>query len=375
MSARITEWRRRALLVLGAMIAAVILFEAAVKIAGVDYNLSHNWKFHPVLGWSQIPNGRYWYQNPIGLVTIEFNSSGFRDVEHAKTKKPGVKRIVLIGDSFCEAVQVNLYDTFFRRLQDKLGDGWEIINLGVGDFGSANEWLALTRIGLDYSPDVVIQEIFPLNDVCNNSVELYDVCGSGNDQYRPYFVESGGELTLTSAQPVRNFLRRHLASYGVLERALTSKRTDDPYKRWLRFTSQGMTVQPTLGSFASDATQHPAVARAWALTEKILEKTAALCKEKNIVYLPVVFPFEAELGDWQGVTEPFPRVDLVVDYPEVRLGRLFSRLGVPSVMLRDALLPHADEVLPYVDGHLNVAGHRVSADAIYAKLVALGLVK
>jgi hypothetical protein len=32
-------------------------------------------------------------------------------------------------------------------------------------------------------------------------------------------------------------------------------------------------------------------------------------------------------------------------------------------------------VLPFIDGHFNAAGHGVAAEAIYAKLVALGLVK
>src|SRR5688572_26831400 len=92
------------------------LFEIGVRVARVDYNLSPNWKFHPVLGWSQVPNGRYEVVTQGHQLRVQFNSMGFRDREHERAKPPGVKRIVVIGDSFSEAVQVNVEDTFHRKL-------------------------------------------------------------------------------------------------------------------------------------------------------------------------------------------------------------------------------------------------------------------
>src|SRR5207249_2550970 len=115
----------------------------------------------------------------------------------------------------------NLDQTFFRLLEERLNrtttERWEVVNVGVGDFGTAQEWLALTRFGLPLAPDVVLLQIFPLNDVCNNSIELFDLCRSKNDPYRPYLIDAESGLILTSAQPVRNFLRRHLKIYGVVE--------------------------------------------------------------------------------------------------------------------------------------------------------------
>ncbi|RKZ76141.1 MAG: hypothetical protein DRR19_28845, partial [Candidatus Parabeggiatoa sp. nov. 1] len=219
MTSKIRERIGKVSLVFISIVIGVLIVELTVKMFNIGVNININWESHPILGWSQTPNGQYDYEPIAGTkVHVEFNSQGFRDVEHPVEKPPGVKRIVLIGDSFSESAQVNMADTFYRQLENFLNvsgqEKWEIINLGVGDFGTAQQWLALTEIGLKYSPDLVLHQIFPLNDICNNSIDLYGLCSSKNDLYRPYFVESGGKLQLTTKQPVRNFLRHHLVSYG-----------------------------------------------------------------------------------------------------------------------------------------------------------------
>ena len=175
-------------------LVGVALFEVGARMLGLSYNLSPNWEYHSVLGWSQVPGAAYDIVVEENPVRVSFNTAGFRDSEHAIVKPSGVKRIVVIGDSFCEAIQVNLEETFYRRLQALLNEDeagrWEVINLGVGDFGTAQALIALTEFGFAFAPDVVIHQFFPLNDVCNNSLALYGVCKSKNDRYRPYFVES-----------------------------------------------------------------------------------------------------------------------------------------------------------------------------------------
>ena len=49
---------------------------------GLDYNLSPNWKYHPVLGWSQVPNGKYQATVNGNPLLVSFNAMGFRDREH-----------------------------------------------------------------------------------------------------------------------------------------------------------------------------------------------------------------------------------------------------------------------------------------------------
>jgi hypothetical protein len=252
------------------------------------------------------------------------------------------------------------------------GERWEVINLGVGDFGSAQEQVALEEYGLRYEPDLVVQEIFPLNDVCNNTIELYGMCASDNDRYRPYFVERGSELVATSAQPVRNFLRRHSATYGVVEHALLGFAAHDERERFTRSRAAGMPVEALLETFAPDEQQHPWVARGWRLTEAILSRTAALAHAHGAKYLAVVVPFEPQVRAWPPPGARPSKIALGVDYPERRLARLFARLDIPVVTLRDEFARHADEVLPFISGHFSLGAHRLAAELIYQRLIALG---
>jgi len=251
----------------------------------------------------------------------------------------------------------------------------------VGDFGTTQEWVALTQLGLSYSPDVVICQIFPLNDICNNTLELCDSCKSENDRYRPYFVLAQGQLHLTSAQPIRNFLRSHFVSYGVVEHAMLKHKhpTQDAdvqklYER--RALQMGLApLGPLLYTYVSDEYQPEVIAKGWRITEKILEKMAVLCQEKMIPFIPVVAPFEACVGarNWQAFGSNYPPPKMIQDYPEKRLTRLFDKLRVPVILLKDPFEQNIDAVLPYIGGHFNAEGHRVAAEAIYSKMVELGL--
>lgn len=69
-------------------------------------------------------------------VTVLTNSAGFHDVEHALVKSHGVYRILVLGDSYIEGLQVPIEQNFVRQLERMVGD-WitekqvEVINLGV----------------------------------------------------------------------------------------------------------------------------------------------------------------------------------------------------------------------------------------------------
>ncbi|NJN40591.1 MAG: SGNH/GDSL hydrolase family protein [Gammaproteobacteria bacterium] len=129
-------------------------FEIGLRVLDPKLTLGHAvWAWHPDLGWSQTPGGHFEFVYEAGRapVVVDFNHLGFRDREHAEAKPPGVRRVVVVGDSFSEAIQVDLERTYWHRLEGLLGEAtgtnWEVINLGVGDFGTAQEAIALERFG------------------------------------------------------------------------------------------------------------------------------------------------------------------------------------------------------------------------------------
>src|SRR5579885_1658619 len=125
---------------------------------------------------------------------VKINSHGFRDKERTYEKAENTFRILVLGDSFAEGIQVPLEKTFPYILEQKLnseaegGKRFEAINLGVSGFGTAQEYLALKHYGLKYHPDLVILAFFIGNDVGDNSFKVR------GDPYRPYFVLNNGKL-------------------------------------------------------------------------------------------------------------------------------------------------------------------------------------
>lgn len=137
-------------------------------ISATDYGVRGN-----------MANQNYWHKTPDYKVNIRINSRGARaDRDFPFTAPDGVKRIVVLGDSFGMGYGVNIEDTFLARMSDKLdvaGVRTEVINLSVSGHGTAEELLTLRYEGLKYKPDLVLV-IWHSTDPNNNRVSnLFDV--------------------------------------------------------------------------------------------------------------------------------------------------------------------------------------------------------
>ncbi|MHC4269621.1 MAG: SGNH/GDSL hydrolase family protein [Planctomycetota bacterium] len=358
------------------IIFSIFLFEIGMRMFFPNLHITNNWAYHSILGWSQVPNAKYEFKlEQKYLVHVEFNSLGFRDVEHKIEKPYGVKRIAVIGDSFCESVQVNLTETFYKQLEKLLnrnGNGkWEVLNFGVGDFGTTQEWITLNKYALKYSPDIILHQIFPLNDICNNTVELFGMCKSYNDRYRPYFIQSRNGFKLSSAQPVRNFVRRNLISYNIVERIFLDsfgfykQFANDEFRNNLIKEKGLPALDPLLYTYVDDDEQIDQIKNGWKITEEIIEKIITRCRKSEIPYVGIVVPFEMRVNrSWNVFASGQPSPKMIQYYPEKRLGELFRRLDVNSVMLIETFQKNENIVLPYRDGHLNPEGHKLTAEAI-----------
>jgi lysophospholipase L1-like esterase len=88
------------------------------------------------------------------------NRLGFRDVEHAVTKPPGVYRIVVLGDSVAMGLHVDRTEDIFPRVLERLlnqrGLRAEVINLAVSGYNTQQEVEMLQEKGLQYHPDLVL---------------------------------------------------------------------------------------------------------------------------------------------------------------------------------------------------------------------------
>jgi hypothetical protein len=107
------------LLVAGAMaLAAGELVLRLFSIPGIKY---HSFQYDSVTGGHSYPHSTLMYRGDDGvLVTHRANARGFPDVEHEKMAPPGTLRIGFFGDSYTEALQVPLEQSFFRLIEGDL---------------------------------------------------------------------------------------------------------------------------------------------------------------------------------------------------------------------------------------------------------------
>src|SRR5262249_25494248 len=137
------RWAVRALkklaLLAVSLLVALALIEAGTRVLGIDAPLV--WEPHPELGWHHIPGARkHWTEEGDGQIVV--NSEGFRDRERPAAKPAGTSRVVLLGDSMTEGVQVNLEQTFGYLLEEKLSTKEapvQVFNCGVNGYGPVQE--------------------------------------------------------------------------------------------------------------------------------------------------------------------------------------------------------------------------------------------
>ncbi|MBY0401159.1 SGNH/GDSL hydrolase family protein, partial [Myxococcota bacterium] len=184
---------RRVALRVMALGLGLLLVEGGLRLAGIAYPA---WD-RPTAGLGEwgVPNARGWAVGEARQY-VELNAEGARDVDHAVAKPPGVHRVVVLGDSYAAAYEVEQNEAFWAVAGEALGvcpalagRPVEMINLSKRGYGTAEELLVWRKLGAKYAPDQVVLAFYTGNDFRNNSPELK---ASG----RPYFRLDGDALVL-----------------------------------------------------------------------------------------------------------------------------------------------------------------------------------
>lgn len=128
-------------------------------------------KFDETLGLSLIPGSLGVHRSCFdGYVSI--NQYGLRDVPRDLEKPRGTYRIGVFGDSVIEGLHVQPNQVATRRLEARLNNGpclgrCEVLNFGIGGFGTLQEFLRYQRDGRPFDLDLVLL-VFVGNDLENN---------------------------------------------------------------------------------------------------------------------------------------------------------------------------------------------------------------
>lgn len=226
---RLSTFFVNSLIVLFSFTVSLILAELGLRfwlLGTFSSTTTHStimlWRPDSALGWMLRPNIDVWLRTTDYSINFQTNSKGFNDVEHIYMKPPGVSRVVVLGDSFMEAYQVPLSASFAQQLSlklnqwSKMNEQVEVINLGVGGYGTTQEYLMLQEQGSKYEPDIVLLTWLPVNDVRNNHKGLETMLWGGPDtakvRGRPFAIIEPGSV-LSIEPPDEEFMYQWLNSY------------------------------------------------------------------------------------------------------------------------------------------------------------------
>lgn len=128
------------------------------------------------------------------------------------------KKVLFIGDSFTQAMEVSDRNIYFAHLQNELDI--EVFGLGTGGYGSLQSYLLLQKWIDRIRPDVVVYQFFG-NDFINNSYALESQSiFNNNGLKRPYLMNGEIVYKLPKRWPtIRHFANKYSRFlYYVLSR-------------------------------------------------------------------------------------------------------------------------------------------------------------
>lgn len=138
------------------------------------------------IGWQPVANMSMDADIPgFGHVRYHTGRGGFRLFGDTKTSKP---KVLVLGDSFTEAVMVSDGETYYHRLAAARPD-IEVFAIGGAGYGELQEYMLLDAWEDTIRPDLVLLQIHP-NDLINNSHALESRSTTNNNQMtRPYWEQ------------------------------------------------------------------------------------------------------------------------------------------------------------------------------------------
>ena len=175
-----TTWGGRAgriALAAASFAMAGVALEVALRLLGagpvpVNPDQRSLWAHHPKLGWTSRAGYEGTFDNGFFSVHVAINSRGLRGDEVSLQKPVGVRRVLVVGDSFGWGFGVEQEDTFGARLERALPDT-EVINGAVSGYSTDQVLLWLRLEGRQYAPDVVVYALSGNDDIMNHMQVAY----------------------------------------------------------------------------------------------------------------------------------------------------------------------------------------------------------
>lgn len=164
-------WLFRLVAVGVALLGALLVAELALRLFVVQEG-KRLATYDADLGWRGRPNGAGIYARTTDNIQISFryNALGFRDHEVSPKGSDG-KRLLILGDSFVESLEVDYPQTFGAQLEKSIQNRdprWDVTLIGSQGYSTAQELIAFRKYRSLVEPDVVLLCFYCGNDFQDN---------------------------------------------------------------------------------------------------------------------------------------------------------------------------------------------------------------
>lgn len=323
---------------------------------------------HTLLGSTLRPNSVLHYKNADVDNIVETNRFGFHDFDYAMKKPEGTKRVVVIGDSYIEALQVRRDEMFAVQLTKKLHEldpktTYEGIGIGKSGSNPIEEYLFLRYHGFSLQPDLVLLS-FCMNDVVDVLKKKdqfnYDINGNPTEykmdksSWLPYWMKSC-LYDLYGASEFIYFIRfRVYQSYQSIKNILHNK-NDYPV-----IPMDARTQFDILKESYTDE-----ILEGWRYTANIILKIRDECARKKIPFLLMIIPFETQFDpNGNKKVSDLWKMGNPSEKPQEILNTLGKNHGFPVADLLPYFKTIKDRPLHFEEGHWNPKGHRYAAEYV-----------
>ncbi len=272
------------------------------------------------------------------------NSKGLRGPEIEYEKPGDTKRILFLGDSVIFGYKLNSYrETIPYLIQERLNEKHNLkvqcINSGVSGYSPWQEYIYLKKEGIKYDPDLVVIG-FVLNDV-TEKFALVRFGGKGLGKLSETYLSVID--TLAEDFALVFFMRK------LSRRVVFGEDSSQMAHEMESLNVKSLFTKP-------DA---PNIRKAWKLTLEHLDDIVLFCRERDIPFLLIVFPYQLQFDE-----EREPPI------PQEIIGEYARNEGVTYI----DLLPSLEEKMSnldveeydvYIDSlHFSTLGCRIVADIV-----------
>ena len=397
------SWRRvgvQACVVLGSLVATLLVLELAFRWSRWRRGMPSERSVHSTLHHLTPPNLHMYDTTPDFHVLVTSNAMSLRGTTEYGKKPPGVKRLLMVGDSFTFGVGVESEETFSALLQQKLdarGAKIQVINGGVGSYSPILEYLILRDRYLDWLEPDAVMLWFDFNDLQDDFFYerhlRYDAQGrllgcdpryvNGRFDWYGFLRQRSALVGYFHDKLLRPFEKLRLLGWrGYLESGRSGVQTKVAI---MKMTGDRRRIIDPLNYdtllMIRDRSLLPEIEAHWKLTGGYLLKIRDLLQARGIPFVLAAFPMGTQVGpdQWRdgrlelgfepGVTydDPFP-FEFLEAFADSHQIPFLNTSPAFVAARREQLFHHAD-------GHFTPAGHRVIAETLPHDPVFLGLLK